>query len=54
MAVGRLARTTPDGYTLSSGSCHSHVLNGAIYALSYDLVNDFEPISLVANAPEII
>jgi hypothetical protein len=41
-------------YTLSFGNWRSHVLNGAIYALSYDLLNDLDPISLIATAQEII
>ena len=32
----------------------SSVLNGAIYALPYDLVEDFEPISLLASNPMVI
>jgi tripartite-type tricarboxylate transporter receptor subunit TctC len=54
LGVGRAARAAPDGYTLSFGIWQSHVLNGAVYTLPYDLLNDFEPISLVANAPEVI
>src|SRR5947208_11645588 len=44
IGVGRVARATPDGYTLSFGSLSSHVLNGAFFNLNYDIVNDFEPI----------
>jgi tripartite-type tricarboxylate transporter receptor subunit TctC len=54
LGVGRAARAAPDGYTLSFGIWQTHVLNGAIYTLPYDLLNDFEPISLVAVAPEMI
>jgi tripartite-type tricarboxylate transporter receptor subunit TctC len=45
----------PDGYTLAfSVSFSTHVVNGAIYALPYDVINDFEPIALVADAPQVI
>src|SRR5258707_13426953 len=54
IGVGRAVRSAADGYTLSFGNWQSHVLNGAIYALSYDLLNDLDPISLIATAPEII
>jgi len=37
IAVGRVVRSTPDGYTLSIGHVGTHVLNGAIYSLQYDL-----------------
>ena len=54
IAVGRAARAAPDGYTISIGNVATHVLNGAAYPLSYDLLNDFESISLLTNAPAFI
>src|SRR5258708_4756295 len=30
------------------------ITNGAIYALQYDVLNDFEPIALLANNPQVI
>src|ERR1700730_5582759 len=47
----RVARSAPDGYTPILGHWQTHVINGATYSLSFDLVNDFEPISLVADCP---
>jgi tripartite-type tricarboxylate transporter receptor subunit TctC len=54
IGVGRVARAAPDGYTLIMGQWDTHVLNGAIYALPYDVLNDFEPISLLPSNPQII
>jgi tripartite-type tricarboxylate transporter receptor subunit TctC len=54
LGVGRVARATPDGYTLVVGYWGTHVANGAVYALKYDVLNDFEPISLVATQPFLI
>jgi tripartite-type tricarboxylate transporter receptor subunit TctC len=54
IAVGRAARAAPDGYTLSIGNVATHVLNGAAYSLSYDLLNDFEAISRLTDAPVFI
>jgi tripartite-type tricarboxylate transporter receptor subunit TctC len=54
IGVGRVARAAPDGYTLSIGQTGTHVLNGAIYALPYDLLRDFEPVALVMNYPFLI
>jgi tripartite-type tricarboxylate transporter receptor subunit TctC len=54
IAVGRVARAAPDGYILSIGQSTTHVVNGAIYALQYDLLNDLAPISLVATFPQLI
>ena len=54
IGVGRVARAAPDGYTLILGSWVTHVVNGAVYALKYDVLNDFEPISLIATNPLLI
>jgi tripartite-type tricarboxylate transporter receptor subunit TctC len=54
IGVGRVARASPDGYTLSLGIWSTHVINGAIYALPYDLLQDFEPVSPIATAPQVI
>jgi tripartite-type tricarboxylate transporter receptor subunit TctC len=50
----RAARATPDGYTITIGHWGTHVLNGAIYELQYDLLRDFAPIALIANGPQLI
>jgi tripartite-type tricarboxylate transporter receptor subunit TctC len=49
IGVARVTRALPDGHTLIFGNFATHVLNGAVYSLPYDLLNDFEPISLVAT-----
>jgi tripartite-type tricarboxylate transporter receptor subunit TctC len=54
IGVGRAARAAPDGYTLSAGQLGTHVLNGAVYSLRYDLVKDFEPIALLGSNPYIL
>jgi tripartite-type tricarboxylate transporter receptor subunit TctC len=54
ISVGRAVRAPADGYTLSLGHTGTHVVNGAIYPLQYDLLNDFEPIALIASNPMII
>jgi tripartite-type tricarboxylate transporter receptor subunit TctC len=53
IGVGRVARAVPDGYTVGIGHWSTHVVNGAIYQLPYDVLNDFEPISLVAANPQL-
>jgi tripartite-type tricarboxylate transporter receptor subunit TctC len=50
----RVARAAPDGYTLAIGHWSTHVLNGAILSLPYDVIADFEPIGLVATGPQLI
>jgi len=40
IGAGRVARAAPDGYTLILGNLGTHVFNGAIYSLAYDLLGD--------------
>ena len=54
IGVGKAARAAADGYTLTIGNWFTHVLNGAIYSLSYDLENDFAPVALLADNPLLI
>src|ERR1700686_4881609 len=54
IGVGRAARSAPDGYTLSIGQMATHVLNGAVYSLRYDLQSDFEPVAPLTTAPVFI
>jgi tripartite-type tricarboxylate transporter receptor subunit TctC len=51
--VGRVVRSPPDGYTISIGHLGTHVANGAIYKLGYDLENDLEPVVLLPSNPMI-
>ena len=54
IGVGRAVRSAPDGYTISFGHLGTHVANGAIYKLGYDLVGDLEPVALLPSNPMII
>jgi tripartite-type tricarboxylate transporter receptor subunit TctC len=54
IGVGRVARAAPDGYTLVLGNWATHVLNGPMFALPYDLEKDFEPVALVSSDPLIV
>jgi tripartite-type tricarboxylate transporter receptor subunit TctC len=54
IGVGRVAAATADGYTAVLGNWATHVLNGAMFALRYDLRVDFEPVALVSSDPLMI
>jgi tripartite-type tricarboxylate transporter receptor subunit TctC len=54
LGVGRVVHAAPDGYTVSFGHLGTHVANGAIYKLGYDLVTDLEPVVLLPSNPMII
>lgn len=50
-----VAKSTPDGYTLVLASVGTHAINTSLYAhMPYDPVNDFTPVSLVANVPTVL
>ena len=53
IAVGRVARAAPDGYTIDIGQWDTHV-GSIIYKLDYDLEKDFEPIGLISNNPQLL
>jgi tripartite-type tricarboxylate transporter receptor subunit TctC len=54
IGVGRAVRSPADGYTISFGHLGTHVANGAVYKLGYDLVADLDPVVLLPSNPMII
>jgi tripartite-type tricarboxylate transporter receptor subunit TctC len=54
IGVGRVARAAPDGHTLVVGLWNTHVANGALYALSYDVREDFEPVAMLCTFPQVL
>jgi tripartite-type tricarboxylate transporter receptor subunit TctC len=54
IGTGRVARAAADGYTIVLGIWNTHVANGAMYALAYDVVRAFEPIALLTDAPLLL
>jgi tripartite-type tricarboxylate transporter receptor subunit TctC len=54
IGVARVVHAAPDGYTIGFGHLGTHVANGAIYKLNYDLVADLAPVVLLPSNPMII
>jgi tripartite-type tricarboxylate transporter receptor subunit TctC len=54
IGVGRAARAAPDGYTISIGNWLSHVGASAVYPVQYDVLKDFEPVSLLTISPVLV
>jgi tripartite-type tricarboxylate transporter receptor subunit TctC len=54
IGVGRVARAAADGYTLCYCAWATHVVNGAVYSLAYDLIEDFTPLALTSITPWLI
>jgi tripartite-type tricarboxylate transporter receptor subunit TctC len=54
LGVTRAVRAAPDGYTVSFGNWPTHVVNGAIYSLPFDLLKDFAPVARLSSNPYVI
>ena len=48
-----VAKAAPDGYTLLLAT-GTHTINPSMYKLSYDMVRDFAPVTLLASTPFIL
>src|SRR3954462_2621102 len=54
VGASAVAKAPPDGYTLMV-SASVHVINPFLYkSVPYDVVNDFTPVSLIADGPLIV
>ncbi len=53
IALGRVARASPDGYTIDIGQWDTHV-GGIIYNINYNLQTDFTPIGLMTINPQLM
>jgi len=53
IGVGRAVHAAPDGYTVSIGNWPSHITNGAIYNLNYDIQKDLIPVARLPQNPYI-
>jgi tripartite-type tricarboxylate transporter receptor subunit TctC len=47
IGVARVVQAAPDGYTVSMGNTATHVINGAVFNLKYDVIADLEPVVLL-------
>src|SRR5215831_18545215 len=50
----RVARARPDGYAIELGGTSTHMMNGAVYSLPYDIVNDFAPVSRLVTSHYVL
>ena len=54
IGVTRAVHSQPDGYTISFGHLGTHVFNGAIYPLTFELLTDLEPVAILPSNPMVI
>ena len=55
VGTSRVAKATPDGYTVLFGTVGTHAYNPTLYKkLPYNAVTDFAPVALVAEQPMVL
>jgi tripartite-type tricarboxylate transporter receptor subunit TctC len=54
VGMGRLAQAAPDGYTIGMGDQTSNVISSITTSVRYDVLKDFDPISLLATSPVVL
>jgi tripartite-type tricarboxylate transporter receptor subunit TctC len=54
IGVTRVVQAAPDGYTMSIGNTATHVINGAVFNLKYDLLKELEPVALLPSNPFLL
>jgi tripartite-type tricarboxylate transporter receptor subunit TctC len=54
IGVTRVVRAAPDGYTIGIGHWSTHVVNPAIYPLTFNILNDLEPLADIATNPQLL
>lgn len=54
IGLQRVARAAPDGYTILLGIWNTHVANGALLKLDFDIVKDFAPVAFMTDAPLLL
>jgi tripartite-type tricarboxylate transporter receptor subunit TctC len=54
IGVARVVRAAPDGYTIGIGHWSTHVVNPAIYPLTFNILDDLEPLASIATNPQLL
>jgi tripartite-type tricarboxylate transporter receptor subunit TctC len=55
LGLAPVAKSAPDGYTLVASDVPSHAISATLYVrLPYDVLNDFEPIAMIAGSPMVL
>jgi tripartite-type tricarboxylate transporter receptor subunit TctC len=51
LAIARVVRSPPDGYTLGMGTLSQYVVSAAVYTLPFDVLKELEPVALLPSVP---
>lgn len=49
-----VAKASPDGYSLLLSSIGPMAINASLYKMSYDIVNDFAPVTYTGNVANLL
>ncbi len=54
IAVNKVARSTPDGYTMGIGHIGTHVIVEAIQPVQFDVLKDLAPVAMLCTNPQLL
>lgn len=54
IAASHVAQAAPDGYTLLIAGSPTHIITPALQEVTYKGIEDFTPVSMVANVPNVL
>jgi tripartite-type tricarboxylate transporter receptor subunit TctC len=54
IAVNKVARAAPDGYTVGIGHIGTHVIVEAIQPVQYDVQKDLDPVGMICSNPQLL
>lgn len=54
IAVQKVARSAPDGYTIGIGHIGTHVIVEAIQPVQYDVLKDLAPVGMLCTNPQLL
>jgi tripartite-type tricarboxylate transporter receptor subunit TctC len=54
IAVTKVARAAPDGYTVGIGHIGTHVIVEAIQPVQFDVLKDLDPVGMICTNPQLL
>src|SRR5258706_1207863 len=54
IAVTKVARAAPDGYTIGIGHIGTHVIVEAVQPVQFDVLKDLDPVGMICTNPQLL
>jgi tripartite-type tricarboxylate transporter receptor subunit TctC len=51
LAMARIVRSAPDGYTIGMGSLSQYVISAGVYEVPFNVLTDLDPVALLPSVP---